>query len=370
MEGREGGGTRPGGGLRPRGQDPRARWITRLVVVGVFVAFLAAAFYGVNKGVNWYRDRSSVSTTVEVHGTPVQVTINPGMTATEIGKLLEREGVIASSAEFVDLVKSRGSENSLRPGIYQFYQDQRVNEIIEWLEQGKGSPSFKVTIPEGLAAAQIGALLDKEGEISGEVYIRLSSEPEKFQVPEVGDSTPEVKTLEGLLFPSTYYLIKGEGAVELIGAQLSAFQAKTGSLPWTNASSLGVTPYEVVIVASLIEKEVKVAEERALVAAVIYNRLKSDMSLGIDATVRYALGKWTGPLTESELAVNSPYNTREVKGLPPTPIANPGIDALKAALDPADVDFLYYVLKDTEGHHFFTSSYEEFLRAKEDQPKQ
>lgn len=370
MERREGGGTGPSGGLKPRRRNPWSRWIARVVVIGIFVAFLAGAFYAVSKGVNWYRDRSAVSTTEEVRGTPVKVNITPGMTAAEIASLLEREGVIGSSAEFVDLVKARGSEDSLRPGIYQFYRDQKVIEVIEWLEQGKGSPSFKVTIPEGLAVSQVSALLDEQGEISGEIYARLSSEPEKFKVPKVGDSTPDVETLEGLLFPSTYYLIEGEGAVELIGAQLNAFQAKTASLPWKNASSLGVTPYEVVTIASLIEKEVSVAEERVLVAAVIYNRLKSDMSLGIDATVRYALGKWRGSLTESDLAVDSPYNTRIVKGLPPTPIASPGVDALEAALAPAEVDYLYYVLKDTEGHHFFTSSYEEFLEAKKNQPQQ
>jgi len=340
------------------------------VVVGIFVVFVVGAFYGINKGVSWYRDQSASVTTEAPHGAPVKVTITPGMTAAEIGRLLEEEGVISSSAEFVDLVRSRGSEDSLRPGIYQFYKDQKVVEVIEWLEEGKGSPSFKVTIPEGLAVAQVGALLDEQGKISGETYVKLASQPDKFKVPKVGDSVPEVKTLEGLLFPSTYYLIEGEGAVELIGAQLSAFQTKTASLPWKNATSLGVSAYQIVTIASLIEKEVSVPEERPLVAAVIYNRLRSDMSLGIDATVRYALGKWTGPLTDADLAVASPYNTRVVKGLPPTPIASPGVDALNAALNPADVDYLYYVLKDTAGHHFFTASYEEFLEAKKNQPQQ
>ncbi len=134
--------------------------------------------------------------------------------------------------------------------------------------------------------------------------------------------------------------------------------------------ALGLTPYQIVIVASLIEKEASIASERAKVAAVIYNRLKKDMTLGVDATVRYAVDKWTGPLTTEDLEVDSPYNTRIVKGLPPTPIANPGVAALRAALEPAAVDYLYYVLSDTDGHHFFTASYEEFLQAKKNAPAQ
>jgi len=122
-------------------------------------------------------------------------------------------------------------------------------------------------------------------------------------------------------------------------------------------------------VASLIEKEVSVPDERPLVAAVIYNRLEKKMTLGVDATVRYALDKWTGELTSEDLEVDSPYNTRVVKGLPPTPISNPGVAALEAALEPAEVDYLYYVLSDTEGNHFFTADYDEFLRAKENQPE-
>ena len=188
-------------------------------------------------------------------------------------------------------------------------------------------------------------------------------------LPDVGGKQPDVDTLEGLLFPSTYFLMEGDGATELIGAQLAAFTAKTANLPWKNATALGVTPMEIVVIASLIEKEVNVASERAKVAAVIYNRLKADMTLGIDATVRYAVNKWTGALTAEDLNVDSPYNTRIKKGLPPTPICNPGVAALQAALEPAKVDYLYYVLKDNDGNHFFTASYDEFLQAKQNAPQ-
>ncbi len=335
-----------------------------------FVVLVVVVAVVVSRGVDWFHERSNTTTTVAAHGDTVKVTIDPGMTASEIGSLLEDKKVIASAAEFVDLVKERGSESGLRPGIYQFYEDQELLEVVDMLEKGEGSTSFKLTINEGLAATQVAALLDEEGKISGASYLDMSGKPGMFKIPEVGGTVPEATTLEGLLFPSTYYLLEGDGATELIGRQLDAFGAKTASLPWDKAEKLGLTPYEVIIVASLIEKEANISEERSMVAAVIYNRLKENMTLGIDATVRYALDKWTGSLTTEDLEVDSPYNTRKVKGLPPTPICNPGVAALKAALGPADVDYLYYVLKDTEGHHFFTASYEEFLEAKQSQPDQ
>jgi len=364
---------RPGGGegrLRPQRYRTIRRWTTRLVVVGAFLGFVVGVTYFVTWSLDWYHERSTTTTTEVAHGPAVTVTVDPGMTATEISRLLEEKKVIGSSAAFVDLVKKRGSENDLRPGIYQFYEEQPLLEVVDMLERGEGSPSFKVMIPEGLAVSQIGELLKDDGSIDGAEYVELCAKPEKFVVPEIGGTTPKITTLEGLLFPSTYYLLKGDGATELIGAQLKGFREKTASLPWEDAEELGMTPYEVVIVASLIEKEASVAEERAKIAAVIYNRIKADMTLGIDATVRYAVDKWTGDLTAEDLATDSPYNTRLVKGLPPTPISNPGIAALEAALEPADVDYLYYVLSDTEGHHFFTASYEEFLKAKENQPDQ
>jgi len=361
--------TRKGGSWGPGRRRPK-RWASRILIVTVFLVFIAVVAAVANKGVHWIQGRSTTTTTLAALGPSVRVVINPGMTATQVGTLLEEEGVIRSSAAFVDLVKSRGTESKLRPGIYRFSKGLELLQVVDNLERGQGSSTFKLTIPEGMAASQVGALLTKDGTIEGGSYLELSGRPTKFVVPKVGGAAPKVTTLEGLLFPSTYYLLQGDGATELIGAQLAAFESKTASLPWSKATALGLTPYEIVIVASLIEKEASIPDERAKVSAVIYNRLKKDMSLGIDATVRYAVDKWTGTLTSEDLAIDSPYNTRTIKGLPPTPIANPGVAALRAALEPADVDYLYYVLRDTDGHHFFTASYEEFLQAKKNAPAQ
>ena len=146
--------------------------------------------------------------------------------------------------------------------------------------------------------------------------------------------------------------------------QLSSFNDNFAQVDMSEAKKKNLTEYDVVTIASMIEREVLVPKERPLVAAVIYNRLAQGIPLGIDATLRYDLDNFDKPLTESDLATDSPYNTRLVTGLPPTPIANPGLDSLKAAANPADVNYLYYVVKpDTCGEHFFTDDYDEFLAA-------
>jgi UPF0755 protein len=352
-----------------RGPDWK-RWVARVVVVAGFVAFVVVGYSLVGKGVHWYRDHSTTTTEVAQVKTHT-VTVEAGMSAAEIGDALETQGVIQSAAEFVDLVKSRGTANALLPGTYTFEGELALIDVVDMLETGEGSQTFKLTIKEGLSVSQVGSFLTEDGHISGADYVKMSTDPTAFELPEIGGSVPtDLTTLEGLLFPSTYWLTQGDSATDLIGAQLKAFTDKTSSLPWENADDLGVTPYEIVTIASMIDKEVSVPEERALVAAVIYNRLKKKMTLGIDATVRYALDKWTGDLTTEDLAVDSPYNTRLVKGLPPTPIASPSLAALEAALEPADVDYLYYVLQDTEGHHFFTASKDEFDAASQNQPEQ
>jgi UPF0755 protein len=217
-----------------------------------------------------------------------------------------------------------------------------------------------------MAASQVASLLVKGGNVKqAATYTDLVQQPDKFVIPKIGGKTQELTTLEGLLFPDTYELMTGDGPTELIGAQLTAFNKKTSPLQWEAAEFLGLSPYQIVIVASMLEKEAKTPEDMAKVAAVIYNRLKKKMKLDIDATVRYAVDKWTEPLTEEDLKVDSPYNTRAKKGLPPAPIANPGVAALNAALEPADVDYLYY-LTGKDGKTYFTASYDEFLQLKKD----
>ena len=358
-------------GANPSGQPPKRSIATRLLVVGAFIVFLLVAAVLLAKGVDWFQARSPGDGGDGQQSTSREVAITPGMSAAQIGTLLEEQGIIESSAAFVDLVSERGSENTLQPGTYTFDEGVELLAVVDMLEHGIGASRYKVTIPEGLAITQIEARLDEDGKISGTDYENLTKQLSSFQLPSLaGVQVTDVTTLEGLLFPATYFLYEGEGADRLIEDQLAAFTNKTSALPWEKAAALGVTPYQIVIIASLIEKECSVAEERAMVARVIYNRLAQAMTLGIDATVRYAVNKWTEPLTDADLSVASPFNTRVNMGLPPSPICNPGEAALRAALEPVEGDWLYYVLRDTTGNHLFTSSYEEFLQAKENQPQQ
>lgn len=301
---------------------------------------------------------------------PELVVIPSGSSAEEIARLLEKAGVVASARSFLAETRERGLETKLRPGTYEFARGEPVESVLNKLTKGLQSGPGKVTIPEGLSIDQVASRLEEQGVASGEEYERLARTPSAFTVPRVGGEKVAVSDLEGLLFPATYFLPTEKKEEALIEAQLEAFAEATADLPWERASDLKLTTYEVLIIASMIEKETALADERPLVAAVIYNRLRNDMRLDIDATVRFALKKWTGSLTRTDLTIDSPYNTRKYKGIPPGPIASPGVDAIKAALQPAQVDYLYYVLTPDGGQHFFTSSYEEFLQAAKNAPSQ
>ncbi len=168
---------------------------------------------------------------------------------------------------------------------------------------------------------------------------------------------------EGFLFPSTYEFLPETTAKQFVAGQLAFFRDNWAELDLRYASKRHLTPYDVLIIASMIEKETVAPDERPLVAAVIYNRLKARMPLGIDATIRYGLNvPATEPLRVSQLESDNPYNTRRRQGLPPTPIANPGLASLQAAAHPAQVDYLYFVRKPDRVHHFFTASEQEFLK--------
>jgi UPF0755 protein len=169
--------------------------------------------------------------------------------------------------------------------------------------------------------------------------------------------------LEGFMFPATYDFLKGTTTQKLVADQLAAFRANWAKVDLRYARSKQLTPYDVLIIASMVEKETLAPDERPLVASVIYNRLKVGMPLGIDATIRYGLNvPGTEALRQSQLASDSPYNTRNRTGLPPTPIGNPGLASMQAAAHPKKTDYLFFVRKPDKVHHFFTASESEFFR--------
>jgi UPF0755 protein len=225
-------------------------------------------------------------------------------------------------------------------------------------KQGAGGVK-EITIPEGYDRHQVADLAKQEG-IDGD-YLKASESFKGFDPAKYGAENPS--SLEGFLFPATYELPRKPNVDDLIGRQLDAFQQYMGQVDMKYANSKNLTPYDVLIIASMIEREAVVEKDRPLVAAVIYNRLSEGMQLQIDATIRYAENNWTESLTESDLEIDSPYNTYTNPGLTPTPIGNPGLASIKAAAHPANVDYLYYVLKADGCSHFFTASYDEFQQA-------
>ncbi|UJA20295.1 endolytic transglycosylase MltG [Thermoleophilia bacterium SCSIO 60948] len=239
--------------------------------------------------------------------------------------------------------------------------DQQLGETASGAETtGK---TIDVVIPEGLDRSQIAPEVKAAG-VEGDYESASESVSKKvFDPADYGAESPS--SLEGFLFPATYEIPrKKPTADELVGQQLTAFRDYFEQVDLKYAESKNLTPYDVVIIASMIEREVSVPSERKLVAAVIYNRLSQGMPLQIDATTRFATGNFDQPLTESELASDSPYNTRINPGLPPGPIGNPGLASLKAAASPAKEDFLFYVVEPgTCNRHVFTASQAEFDQA-------
>jgi UPF0755 protein len=211
----------------------------------------------------------------------------------------------------------------------------------------------KLVIPEGLRISEIADRVSRVG-IPRRAYLHAvdaASPPPGFGDP---------SSMEGFMFPATYDITRGEKAKTLVSQQLAAFQNAFAEVDMSYAGSKNLTNYDVLTIGSMIEREAKVERERPLVAAVIYNRLHLKMNLGIDATLLYQYGSWTHELTVSELAANTPYNTRVRPGLPPTPICNQGLASLQAVARPAHVDYLYYVAKSDSGTHYFTDNYDDF----------
>ncbi|MFA6000692.1 MAG: endolytic transglycosylase MltG [Thermoleophilia bacterium] len=292
----------------------------------------------------------------------VTIRISPGTSTSEIARMLAEEDVIDSEKDFTNKANEAGVGEKLKAGVYRFERGESIESILEKLEKGIQAPEAVLTVPEGYSITDIARLLSSRTAITEKQYMQAVKINGR-RLPLTGASGAE--DLEGFLFPSTYDLNEDITADTLVDRQLETFGKKTSGLEWGKAESLGLSEYQLLIVASLVEREARVPEERPQVAAVIYNRLSAGMKLEVDATVQYAIGYWKLELTQQDLETDSPYNTRLYKGLPPGPICNPGIESIRAAMNPAPVDYIYYVATgDEEGHHFFTSSYDEFLKAK------
>jgi UPF0755 protein len=329
---------------RPRGRYRRRRFLALgLLLVGVLIAWFLIAFF-----------QPPPFDPGDGSGEAI-VTVPDGASASQVADLLSENDVVSNGTLFEWRLKLAGKTDQILPGRYVLAHDMSYSKAIDRLTSAGGK--INVTIPEGEDRTQIAATVKDLG-LSGD-YLAASKSFKGFDPNRYGAQNP--KSLEGFLFPATYELDPGGSVDQLVSEQLQAFRQNIAGVNLSYAKSKNLTVYDVLTIASMIDKEVMVPSERPLVAAVIYNRLHRGMPLGIDATTRYEFHNYTDEITASQLKSPSAFNTRINAGLTPTPIGNPGLDAIEAAAHPAKVDYLYYVLEaNGGGQHCFTASGAEF----------
>lgn len=310
-----------------------------------FLLFMAALFLGTVFGVaSLFRPPSSSARVVRVE-VPRHATIRG------IAERLESQRLIRHRYAFMLMARLMGESNELKAGEYELQPRMSLLEIIDKLARGDAVAVW-FTVPEGYTVPQIADTLSQLGMVERHRFLRLAdSEASRF---DAGFKIPR-RSLEGYLFPDSYKFKKGVTEKRILAGMLQNFHEKVvdGLSDDVHASSLPLD--KVVIVASLIEREARVPEDRPLISAVIYNRLEHHMPLQIDASVLYALGHHKQKVLLADLGVDSPYNTYRHPGLPPGPICSPGLDSIKAALRPARADYLYYVAR-ADGHHIFSAT--------------
>jgi len=320
------------------------------------VLLLAVGVVTVSRYYTWCRGASGPKT-------PVTFVVPEGASGGEVVDALHKRGIVRCGLVSKYLLNTAGLSDSIKAGTFLLTTNMAPEAAFEVLTTSpEPVPTLRLTIPEGFRLTQIAQRVQDVLGIPADRFLSLA-EGGTYSLPPY---LPRGRsTTEGFLFPKTYEFVKGETAAsDVIERLLRQFRDEVAGLPWGNAGRLGLTPYRIVIVASMIEREARTPRDRPLIAAVIYNRLRRGMPLGVDATLQYVDPNPANGLTGSDLRIDSPYNTRLHGGLPPTPIASPGLPSIEAALRPAHVDYLYYVLCGKDGHHEFTASYQEFVRLK------
>ncbi len=310
--------------------------IAASLIVLVLAALGAALWYVA------YRDRS--------HPTAAsQIVVDRGSTFSEVARRLAEAGVISNVTSFRALAHLRGEEGAVRAGEYRFPAHQTQSEILKALVTGGAQVAAWVTVPEGFTIAQIAQRLQKAGIGSADRFA-----PALFSRRLIIDGTP-TKSLEGFLFPSTYLVPLGASPQQVGDLMITEFFKQLPGDAKRRANALHVSVPQAVTVASLVEREAESEADRPRIAEVIYNRLRLRMPLQVDATIEYALPQHKAKLSFTDLKIDSPYNTYLHTGLPPTPIANPGLPSLEAALHPSKGDDLYYVYCGN-GRHVFAKT--------------
>ena len=299
--------------------------------------------------------------------TPVTFTIRPGETAAQIAQRLEAEGLIRDADVFRALLRLRGVDTRLEAGNYELRRTMSMNEIMVVLQHGR-PPTITLTVPEGWRAEEIADLLRVVGLADPDEFLQIVRSGGDFDYDFLRDRPPGVTSLEGFLFPDTYEFPTDATAEDVVRRMLETFGQRFTPALREQARKQGLTVYQAVVLASIVEREAVIPQERPIIASVFLNRLRKGMYLNADPTVQYALGFqaesgtwWKRPLLLEDLEVDSPYNTYRHPGLPPGPICNPGLAALQAVANPAKTNYYYFVANDVagDGSHVFAETLEE-----------
>jgi UPF0755 protein len=295
-------------------------------------------------------------------GEEVQIEVVQGDTLSSVADKLEERDVIGSSFFFTLQARMSGESAGIRPGQYSFTTNEDNDEIMTKLTEGEAVPTFAFTIPEGLTLEETAEVVAENSEIPAERFEEAANRTD-YGYAFLEDEA--IENTEGFLFPKSYEFEEGTNADQIVNRLLEQYLLETENVDFQGASEeLNLTEYELLTVASLIEREAANEEEKPVIASVIYNRIRAGMPLQIDATIQYARGEQKENLSLADLEIDSPYNTYQNTGLPPGPIASPSLSSIQAAVNPEETDFVYYVITPEGNDHFFTDNYDEFLQAK------
>ncbi len=299
-------------------------------------------------------------------GEPVHIVIASGSSTAQIAKVLSDAGVIENARMFQLRTRLSEADGTLKAGEYDLATGMPYQLVIEKLSAGPEITYFDVPIPEGFTARQIAARFAARAHVpEDEILALVTTGADDFAGEHPYLANAHGGSLEGFLFPATYRVKEGTSARDVVEMMLQKFDDEIADIDLSYAKSKNLDLKDVVIIASILERETKIPKEFPLVSSVIYNRLARPMRLQLCATVLYELPEGTTTLTDANLKNNSPYNTYSHDGLPVGPISNPGLKALQAAAAPAKTTYLYYVLTGKDGSQTFTTTYEDFLKAKQ-----
>ena len=330
--------------------------IQSLKVAAIIVLTLAILFTA-QRALFHYLDTASAS-----DGQPVTFVVNDSESVSSVADRLQQEGLIRSGTYFKLKMRLSNADSKLKAGRFTLHKGMSVDQVIEALTTSEAVQTVTIRFQEGWRTEQYAEALVQAGLIQTTDQFMTAIKDGTWNYDFLA-SRPSETSLEGFLFPDTYQFRADASPEDIINTMLQNYGTRVPTAEQAKAQALGLNLYQVMTIASIVEREAAVPEERPIIASVYYNRIKQNMPLQADPTVQYAIGKsgdWWPEITPNDLNVQNPYNTYQSPGLPPGPICNPSLASIDAALNPAQTDYLYFVAKgDGSGQHLFAKTYEE-----------